>query len=77
MPEGVGRGRHPKLAAAREPSPDAVVVDVRVAGVCSPNQVLIGKQYPLKLEPPFIADTKVAGLVRATPTGSGFVVVKS
>lgn len=54
-----------------------MVVDVRVAGVCSPNQVLIGKQYPLKLEPPCIADTKVAGLVRATPTGSGFVVVKS
>lgn len=54
------------------PSPDTVVVDVRAAGVCFPDLLLIGGQYQLKLEPPFIPGTEVAGVVRCAPDGSGF-----
>lgn len=55
-----------------EPSPHAVIVDVRAAGVCYPDLLLIGGQYQLKLEPPFIPGTEVAGVVRSAPEGSGF-----
>lgn len=54
------------------PSPDAVVVDVRAAGVCYPDLLLIGGQYQLRIDPPFIPGTEVAGVVRAAPEGSGF-----
>jgi len=46
------------------PSPDSVLVDVRAAGVCYPDLLLIGGQYQLKIEPPFIPGTEVAGVVR-------------
>ena len=55
-----------------EPSPHAVIVDVRAAGVCYPDLLLIGGQYQLKLDPPFIPGTEVAGVVRSAPDGSGF-----
>jgi NADPH2:quinone reductase len=51
--------------------PDSVVVDVRAAGVCFPDLLLISGQYQLKLEPPFIPGTEVAGVVRSAPEGSG------
>lgn len=54
------------------PSPDAVVVDVRAAGVCYPDLLLIGGQYQLRIEPPFIPGTEVAGVVRTAPGGCGF-----
>lgn len=52
--------------------PDSVVVDVRAAGVCFPDLLLISGQYQLKLDPPFILGTEVAGVVRSAPEGSGF-----
>ena len=53
------------------PTPDSVLVDVRAAGVCFPDLLLIGGQYQLKVDPPFIPGTEVAGVVRAAPEGSG------
>lgn len=52
--------------------PDAVLVDVRAAGVCFPDLLLIGGKYQLRIDPPFIPGTEVAGVVRAAPDGSGF-----
>ncbi len=54
------------------PAPDSVLVDVRAAGVCFPDLLLIGGQYQLRIDPPFIPGTEVAGVVRAAPDGSGF-----
>lgn len=54
------------------PSSDAVVVDVRSAGVCYPDLLLISGRYQLKLDPPFIPGTEVAGVVRTAPEGSGW-----
>ena len=53
------------------PTPDSVLVDVRAAGVCFPDLLLIGGQYQLKVDPPFIPGTEVAGVVRSAPEGSG------
>ena len=33
---------------------------------------MIGGQYQLRIEPPFVPGTEVAGVVRSAPTGSGF-----
>jgi len=55
-------------------SPDSLLVDVRAAGVCFPDLLLISGQYQLKLDPPFIPGTEVAGVVRSAPEGSGFSV---
>lgn len=52
--------------------PDAVVIDVRAAGVCFPDLLLISGQYQLRLQTPFIPGTEVAGVVRSAPAGSGF-----
>lgn len=52
--------------------PGTVVVDVRAAGVCFPDLLLISGQYQLKLPTPFIPGTEVAGVVRSAPEGSGF-----
>ena len=51
--------------------PDSVLVDVRAAGVCFPDLLLISGQYQLRLDPPFIPGTEVAGVVRSAPEGSG------
>jgi len=50
-----------------------VVVDVGAAGVSFPDLLLIKGEYQLKLDPPFIPGTEVAGLVRSAPADSGFV----
>ena len=51
--------------------PDSVLVDVRAAGVCFPDLLLISGQYQLKLPTPFIPGTEVAGVVHSAPAGSG------
>ena len=54
------------------PASDSVLVDVRAAGVCCPDLLLIGGQYQLRVDPPFIPGTEVVGVVQAAPPGSGF-----
>jgi NADPH:quinone reductase len=49
-----------------------VVVDVGAAGVCFPDLLLIRGEYQLKIDPPFIPGTEVAGVVRSAPADSGF-----
>jgi NADPH2:quinone reductase len=51
---------------------DAVVVDVRAAGVSFPDLLLLRGQYQLRLEPPFIPGMEVAGLVASAPYESEF-----
>lgn len=53
------------------PSQDAVIVDVRAAGVCYPDLLLISGQYQLRIDPPFVPGTEVAGVVRSAPDSSG------
>lgn len=57
-----------------EPSDDAVVVDVGATGVSFPDLLLIKGEYQLKLDPPFVPGTEVAGVVRSAPADSGFAV---
>ncbi|MGI9124886.1 MAG: NADPH:quinone oxidoreductase family protein, partial [Mycobacterium sp.] len=52
------------------PTSDAVIVDVRAAGVCYPDLLLISGKYQLRIDPPFIPGTEVAGVVRSAPQGS-------
>ena len=49
-----------------------MLIDVRAAGVCYPDLLLIGGKYQLRIDPPFIPGTEVAGVVRSAPEGSGF-----
>jgi NADPH:quinone reductase len=49
-----------------------VIVDVGAAGVCFPDLLLIRGEYQLKLDPPFVPGTEIAGVVRSAPAGSGF-----
>ena len=51
-----------------------VVIDVGAAGVCFPDLLLIKGEYQLKLDPPFVPGTEVAGVVRSAPDDSGFAV---
>jgi NADPH2:quinone reductase len=53
---------------------DVVVVDVGVAGVSFPDLLMIKGEYQLKLNPPFVPGTEVAGVVRSAPAASGFTV---
>jgi len=56
-----------------EPAGDGnVVVDVGAAGVSFPDLLLIKGEYQLKLDPPFVPGTEVAGVVRSAPADSGF-----
>ena len=56
-----------------EPSADGlVVVDVGAAGVCFPDLLMLRGEYQLKLDPPFVPGTEVAGVVRSAPAESGF-----
>lgn len=58
-----------------EPGGDGnVVVDVGAAGVSFPDLLLIKGEYQLKLDPPFVPGTEVAGVVRSAPADSGFSV---
>lgn len=51
-----------------------VVVDVGAAGVSFPDLLLLRGEYQLKLDPPFIPGTEIAGVVRSAPEDSGFQV---
>ncbi|MDT5300317.1 MAG: NADPH:quinone reductase, partial [Mycobacterium sp.] len=51
-----------------------VVVDVGAAGVSFPDLLLIRGEYQLKLNPPFVPGTEIAGVVRSAPADSGFTV---
>jgi NADPH2:quinone reductase len=53
-------------------APGIVVIDVGAAGVSFPDLLLIKGEYQLKLEPPFVPGTEVAGVVRSAPADSGF-----
>jgi NADPH2:quinone reductase len=58
-----------------EPGGDGmVIVDVGAAGVAFPDLLLLKGEYQLKLNPPFIPGTEVAGVVRSAPADSGFAV---
>jgi NADPH2:quinone reductase len=46
---------------------DAIVVDVRAAGVNFPDLLMLRGEYQLKMEPPFIPGVEVAGVVRSAP----------
>jgi NADPH2:quinone reductase len=48
-----------------------VVIDVGAAGVSFPDLLLIKGEYQLKLDPPFVPGTEVAGVVRFAPADSG------
>jgi NADPH2:quinone reductase len=52
----------------------AVIVDVGASGVSFPDLLLIRGEYQLKLDPPFVPGTEVAGVVRTAPSDSGFAV---
>jgi len=52
----------------------AVIIDVGAAGVSFPDLLLIRGEYQLKLDPPFVPGTEVAGVVRTAPADSGFTV---
>lgn len=51
-----------------------VVIDVRAAGVCFPDLLLLRGEYQLRLDPPFTPGMEVAGVVRSAPEGSEFAV---
>ncbi|MBX7449097.1 NADPH:quinone oxidoreductase family protein [Mycolicibacterium sp. 3033] len=51
-----------------------VVIDVRAAGVCFPDLLLLRGEYQLRLDPPFVPGMEVAGTVRSAPAGSSFAV---
>ena len=53
-------------------SDSAVIVDVGAAGVSFPDLLLIKGEYQLKLNPPFVPGTEIAGVVRSAPADSGF-----
>jgi NADPH:quinone reductase len=58
-----------------EPSaPGMVIVDVGASGVSFPDLLLIRGEYQLKLDPPFVPGTEVAGVVSTAPADSGFTV---
>ena len=44
-----------------------VVIDVGAAGVSFPDLLLMSGEYQLKLDPPFVPGTEVAGVVRSAP----------
>ena len=50
-----------------------VVIDVRAAGVCFPDLLLLRGEYQLRLDPPFVPGMEVAGVVRSTPEQSEWV----
>jgi NADPH:quinone reductase len=51
----------------------SVVIDVRAAGVCFPDLLLLRGEYQLRLDPPFVPGMEVAGVVRSAPEGSEWV----
>jgi NADPH:quinone reductase len=53
---------------------NAMIIDVRAAGVCFPDLLLSKGEYQLKLPPPFIPGMEAAGVVRSAPEESEFKV---
>jgi NADPH2:quinone reductase len=51
--------------------PNAVVIDVHVAGVGFPDLLMTRGQYQIRPEPPFTPGTEICGVVRTAPDGSG------
>lgn len=51
-----------------------VVIDVRAAGVCFPDLLLVKGEYQPGLPPPFVPGMEVAGVVRSAPTDSDLQV---
>jgi NADPH2:quinone reductase len=51
---------------------DAVVIEVRAAGVCYPDLLLTRGEYQLKMQPPFVPGMETAGIVVCAPDESGF-----
>jgi NADPH2:quinone reductase len=49
----------------------AVVIDVRAAGVCYPDLLVIRGDYQMKAAVPFVPGSEVAGVVRSAPEGTG------
>lgn len=49
----------------------AVVIDVRAAGVCYPDLLVIRGDYQMKATVPFVPGSEVAGVVRSAPEGTG------
>lgn len=64
------------LSVAEVPEPeaggDAVVVEVRAAGVSFPDLLLSRGLYQLRPELPFVPGGEVGGVVRSAPARSGF-----
>ncbi|AFM14923.1 Zn-dependent oxidoreductase, NADPH:quinone reductase [Mycolicibacterium chubuense NBB4] len=52
---------------------DNVIVDVRAAGVCFPDLLLLRGEYQMRLDPPFVPGMEVAGVVRSAPAATGLV----
>ncbi|MEW6488944.1 MAG: NADPH:quinone oxidoreductase family protein [Thermodesulfobacteriota bacterium] len=52
--------------------PDRVVIEVRAAGVSYADALVLRGKYQLRIAPPFVPGTEVAGVVRSAPAGSGF-----
>ena len=65
-----------EVVAVDEPAarPDAVIIDVHVAGVTFPEVLQSRGKYQLKPELPFTPGSEVAGVVRSAPEGSGLSV---
>lgn len=59
---------------APEPNDQALIVDVRAAGVSFPDLLLSKGEYQIKPEPPFTLGSEGAGRVAHAPEGSGFAV---
>ena len=61
----------PAPAHMMDPGAEAVVVDVRAAGVSFPEVLQSRGLYQFKPELPFVPGSEVAGVVRSAPEGSG------
>lgn len=62
-----------ELADVPEPTSDAqLVVQVHAAGVGFPDLLMSRGRYQNRPDPPFIPGVELAGVVHATPDGSGF-----
>lgn len=53
-------------------APDRVVIEVHAAGVSYADALVLRGKYQLRIAPPFVPGTEVAGVVRWAPPGSGF-----
>lgn len=59
---------------APEPLDNALLIDVKSAGVSFPDLLMSKGEYQFKPEPPFTIGSEGAGIVNHAPEGSGFEV---